>query len=100
MQMANLVQGKKFTANIQQLDVKGVGQATITDTFKNGEKRKLKLAITYTITGEKEEVEVGHKLKRRYKGHVTEVIEADESPTQPRCTHLEHCGRCSWQHIA
>lgn len=100
MQMANRVQGKKFTANIQQLDVKGVGQATITDTLKNGEKRKLKLAIPYTIPGEKVEVEVGHKLKRRYKGYVTEVIEADESRTQPRCPHFGHCGGCSWQHLA
>jgi len=98
--MANRVQGKKFTADIQQLDVKGVGQATITDTLKNGDKRKLKLAIPYTIPGEKVEVEVDHKLKRRYKGHVTEIIEADEARTQPRCPHFGRCGGCSWQHLA
>lgn len=95
----NRVQGKKFTATIQQLDVKGVGQATITDTLNNGDKRKLKLAIPYTIPGETVEVEVGQKLKRRYKGHVTDVIEADEARIEARCPHFGHCGGCSWQHL-
>src|SRR5699024_2350920 len=72
----------------------------IIDTLKNGDKRKLKLAIPYTIPGEKVEVEVDHKLKRRYKGHVTEIIEADEARILPRCPHFGHCGGCSWQHVA
>lgn len=92
--------GKHFTVKIQDLDLKGVGQAVIKETSKKGNIRRLKLAIPYTIPGEVVEAEVKHKLKRRFKGQITNVIEAHEQRMEPRCPHFGSCGGCTWQHWA
>lgn len=96
--LGNNVQGKRFTAEIQHLDLKGVGQATMKEVTKNGNQRKLKLSIPYTLPGEKVEVEAGQRLKRRYKGHIIEVIDANKGRVEPRCPHFGYCGGCTWQH--
>lgn len=96
--LPNKVIGKQFTANVQHLDLKGVGQATIKETTKKGNERKLKLAIPYTLPGEVVEVEATRRLKRRYKAKITDIVEANEERIQPRCVHFGHCGGCTWQH--
>ena len=96
--MASNLKGTQFTTEIQHLDLKGVGQATIKETTAKGKQRKLKLAIPYTLPGETVEVEVGQRLKRRHKAHVTKLIKANEERVEARCPHFGHCGGCTWQH--
>ena len=96
--MALSPKGKQFTTTIQSLDLKGVGQGIIIEPLPKNNQRKLKLAIPYTLPGEEVEVEIGAKLKRRYKGHLLNVIEANEQRIEPRCPHFGKCGGCTWQH--
>ena len=96
--MAGNPRGKHFTVGVQHLDLKGVGQAIVKRTTAKGKQRRLTFAIPYTLPGETVEIEVGQRLKRRHKAHVTKIIEASEARVEPRCPHFGRCGGCTWQH--
>src|SRR5699024_7174588 len=97
-ELSSNIRGKQFTAKIQHLDGRGVGQTTLKKTSKKGNELKLKLAIPYSLPGETVEVEVGQKLKRKYKANITNIVEANEQRITPRCPHFGRCGGCTWQH--
>lgn len=96
--LTNKVIGKQFTTTIQHLDIKGSGQATIKEITKKGNERKLRLSVPYSLPGEKVEVEAIHKLKRRYKAKITNILKEHDERIEARCPHFGRCGGCSWQH--
>lgn len=59
--------------------------------------------VPYTIPGERVRVRIEHRRGGNAWGSVEQVLKASPHRIVPRCPHFEapdHCGGCSWQHIA
>ncbi|MBO1001276.1 23S rRNA (uracil(1939)-C(5))-methyltransferase RlmD [Pseudogracilibacillus auburnensis] len=94
------IQGETYTVDIHRLDEKGSGQAVVWRKNEEGNERKLKLTIPYTLPGEKVRVTVEQPQKRRWKSKSDEVLEKHAERIMAKCPHFELCGGCVWQHFS
>ncbi|MEI3606280.1 23S rRNA (uracil(1939)-C(5))-methyltransferase RlmD [Pseudogracilibacillus sp. SE30717A] len=92
------IKGETFEVDIHRLDDKGAGQAVVWRKNEEGNERKLKLTIPYTLPGEKVRVTVEQPHKRRWKSKADTVLEGHSKRVDARCPHFESCGGCVWQH--
>lgn len=92
------IKGETFTADIHRLNEKGAGQAVIWRKNEEGNERKLRLTIPYTLPGEQVRVTVEQPQKRRWKCKADEIIKEHPNRVAARCPHFEQCGGCVWQH--
>ncbi len=90
--------GETFEVNIHRLDEKGFGQAVVWRKNEEGNERKLKLTIPYTLPGEKVQVSVEQPHKRRWKSNAEKILEKHPDRVVAKCSHFEKCGGCVWQH--
>ena len=91
-------QGESFTIDIERLDERGSGQAVVWRENEQGNKKKLKLTVPYTLPGEKVTVTVAQPQRRRWTTKADEIIEKHPERVTPLCPHFERCGGCVWQH--
>lgn len=94
------IEGETFTASIHRLDEKGAGQAVVWRKNEEGNERKLKLTIPYTLPGEMVRVTVKEPQKRRWKSKADAVLEGHPERVAAQCPHFERCGGCVWQHFS
>lgn len=87
-----------FTAKIQGLDKKGLGQAAVWREDKRGRRKKLKLTIPGVLPGEIVRVSVDRPQRKRSKGRMTDILRAHPGRTASPCPHFDRCGGCVWQH--
>lgn len=92
------IQGETFEVDIHRLDEKGFGQAVVWRENEEGNERKLKLTILYTLPGEKVRVTVEEPHKRRWKSKADDILEKNSERVTAKCPHFEQCGGCVWQH--
>lgn len=92
------IQGETFEVDIHRLDEKGFGQAVVWRENEEGNERKLKLTIPYTLPGEKVRVTVEEPHKRRWKSKADDILEKNCERVTAKCPHFEQCGGCVWQH--
>ena len=92
------IQGETFEVDIHRLDEKGFGQAVVWRENEEGNERKLKLTIPYTLPGEKVRVTVEEPHKRRWKSKADDIFEKNSERVTAKCPHFEQCGGCVWQH--
>lgn len=90
--------GETFEVDIHRLDEKGFGQAVVWRKNEEGNERKLKLTIPYTLPGEKVIVSVEQLHKRRWKSNAEKILEKHSDRVTAKCPHFEKCGGCVWQH--
>lgn len=88
-----------YEVKIEQFDKRGRGKGTVWRENKKGNMGKLSLTVPYTIPGEKVEVTVPDRFKRRWETKADKVIDEHDDRIKPACPHFGLCGGCSWQHI-
>jgi len=89
---------ESMIVEINKLDEKGSGLASVWRENEHGNKKKLKLTIPQTLPGEKVSVVVDKPDRRRRKAVAEEVLEVHPERIAPPCPHFEKCGGCVWQH--
>lgn len=93
-----MAEEKTFTINIESFDEKGAGSSILWRENSQGNKKKLKLTVPYTLPGEKAKVYVDRPEKRRQRAKLLEIIEPHPNRIEPLCGHFGECGGCIWQH--
>ncbi len=96
--LSKYIQGESFEVDIHRLDEKGAGQAVVWRKNEEGNERKLKLTIPYTLIGEKVRVTVEEPHKRRWKSKADNILSTNSERVAAKCPHFEQCGGCVWQH--
>ncbi len=94
----NTTKGETMIAEIQRLDEKGAGQASVWRENELGNPKKLKLTIPQTLPGEKVQVFVDQPDRKRRKAMPEKILEANQDRVAPPCPHFIRCGGCVWQH--
>src|SRR5690554_7167682 len=79
---------KTFTINIESFDEKGAGSSILWRENSQGNKKKLKLTVPYTLPGEKAKVYVDRPEKRRQRAKLLEIIEPHPNRIEPLCGHF------------
>ena len=93
-----LTNGETMVAEINDLDVKGSGQAVIWRENEHGILKKLRLTIPQTLPGEKVRVTVDQPERRKRRAMAEEILESHPERIGTACQHFEKCGGCVWQH--
>lgn len=89
------------TADAVDIDIVAVR----TDGDGEGRLGRMRVAVPFTIPGERVRVRLGHAYDAEISGQLLEVVSPSADRVEPRCRHFGPradvpCGGCTWQHIA
>lgn len=84
-----------YHVTIERLDAQGFG--IYTHPLPNNETREV--LIPYTYPGDKVEIAIIKKKRKKWQGSVINFIEYSKERTLPKCPHFGVCGGCFMQQI-
>ncbi|MFP7494389.1 23S rRNA (uracil(1939)-C(5))-methyltransferase RlmD [Terribacillus saccharophilus] len=93
-----ILEPRVMETEINHLDNKGSGIASVRIETGQDKPRKVKLTVPKTLPGEKVRAMVAWPHAKRSKATLEEVVEAHPERVAAPCPHFDLCGGCAWQH--
>ncbi|WLV25382.1 23S rRNA (uracil(1939)-C(5))-methyltransferase RlmD [Aciduricibacillus chroicocephali] len=90
--------GEVHIVDIHGLNSKGEGQTVVREKNEDGNTKKMKMTVPYTIPGETVRAVIERPGRKRSMAIAEEIINVHPERTTAPCPHFGKCGGCSLQH--